>query len=226
MKRGIRVKEGEDLSKEKIAKVIELLEQEKPITKKDACSFLNITYNTTRLNKIIEDYKEQVEYFTKRKQEMKKAPLTKEDEAYIVSSYLEEGNLSLIAESTFRSTSVIKRVLDKYNIPLRTATNTYHNPPLLSVDSINENYKKDDLVYSARYGQPAYISEVLPSNIYRIWLIGDEQYAYQPYYELGDLRKVQVDLNLSINTRKFWEDTEMQQMIADAINKAKKEKKK
>ena len=67
MKRGIRVKEGEDLSENKVAEVIELLHRDKPITKKEACSMLNITYNVKRLKNIIDEHNETIEYRTKRK---------------------------------------------------------------------------------------------------------------------------------------------------------------
>ena len=55
----IKKKDYENLTKSNIQRVIELLENEKPITKKEACQMLRITYNTTRLARIIEDYKEQ-----------------------------------------------------------------------------------------------------------------------------------------------------------------------
>lgn len=224
MKRGVRVKEGEDLSEAKLKEVIAKLEADKPITKKEACEMLNITYNTTRLNRIIEEYKENIAYHEKRKKELRKTPLTKEDVAFIISSYLEEGNLSAIEQSTHRGLAVIKRVLNKYNIPLRTASTTYHNPIFLSDDSITEEYIKDDLVYSARYDQPAYISSKF-KDVYRVWLIKDEQYAMQPYYELGDLRRLQTDLSIKIETRKFWDDNEMQSKIAEALRNANKRNK-
>jgi hypothetical protein len=226
MKRGIRVKEGEDLSESKIKEVISQLEKDNPITKKEACEMLNISYNTTRLNKIIEEYKENLEYHEKRKKELRNKPLSTEDISYIISSYLEEGNLSAISQTTHRGLSVIKRVLERYNIPLRTSSVTYHNPIYLADDSIAEEYNKDDLVYSARYDQPAYISKKLKEEIYRIWLIKDEQYALQPYYELGDLRNLQTELGIKIETRKFWEDIEMQRQISEAIKNANKRNKK
>lgn len=226
MKRGIRTQEGEDLSPTKIEEVIKLLEQEKPVTKKEACARLSIAYNTTRLGKIIEEYKENKAYHEKRRKELRSKPLTKEEIAMIVSSYLEEGNISLIVEDTHRSTSVIKRVLEKYNVPLRNATITYRNPIFLPDNSISEDYSTDDLVYSARYDQPAYISKKTHDEIYRIWLIKDEQYALQPYYELGDLRKLQKELSIEIKTRKWWDDPEMQHLVADAVRNANKRNKK
>jgi hypothetical protein len=234
MKRGIRKKEGEELTKSKIEEVKTLLSQENPITKKEACAILNIAYNTTRLAKIIEEYDEQKEYETKRKKELKKQPLTKEDMAFIISSYLDSGNISEIVDSTFRSPQIIKRVLSKYNIPLRTAKSTYHNPLFLDDDAITEEYQKDDLVYSARYDQAALVSGSVKSSstgkVYRIWLSKDCQYAMQPYYELSDLRRLQTEIGVNIHTRKFWEfDKDGNDPIASEINRtlanAKKRKK-
>lgn len=234
MKRGIRKKEGEDLSKAKIEEVINLLAQESPITKKDACAILNIAYNTTRLARIIQEYEEQKEYETKRKKELKKQPLGNEDIAFMISSYLDTGNISEIADATFRSTQVIKKVLTKFNIPLRTAKATYHNPPLLEENAVVENYEKDDLVYAARYDQAALISGEVKSSslgkVYRIWLTKDCQYAMQPYYELSDLRLLQTELGVAIHTRKFNEyDAEGNEPIVSEIARtlanAKKRKK-
>jgi hypothetical protein len=234
MKRGVRRKEGEDFSKTKIEQVIKLLNQEKPITKKAACEMLNITYNTTRLNKIIDEYIEQQEYEKKRKKELKNKPLTKEDYSFIISSYLESGNISEIADITFRSPQIIKRALSEYNIPLRNSKNTYHNPITLDIEAMSDEYAKEDLVYSSRYDQAAIISKKIKEDavgsIYRIWLTKDCQYALQPSYELGNLRKLQSDLGVKINTRKMWEiDAEGNNpLIADinqALINAKKRKK-
>jgi hypothetical protein len=225
MKTGIRKKEGEDLSHNKIEEIINLLNLDKPITKKDACAMLNIAYNTTRLNKIIDAHNEQKAYDERRRKELRSAPLSIEDISYIISSYLEESNISLIAEQTHRSSAVIKRVLERYNIPLRTSSVTYHNPLFLSDESIADEYTKDDLVYSARYDQPCYISRKFNNEVYKIWLIKDEQYAFQPYYELGDLRRLQKELNIKIETRKWWDDLTMQHQVAQALKDAKKRKK-
>lgn len=50
--------EQEKLEDENVLRVIKLLEDTNPITKKEACSLLNIAYNTTRLASIIDKYKE------------------------------------------------------------------------------------------------------------------------------------------------------------------------
>ena len=225
MKRGVRQKEGEDFSPSKIEEVINMLEADKPTTKKVACAKLGMAYNVVRLSKIIDEYKENKAYHEKRRKELRNQPLSTEDISYIISSYLEEANLSLIADTTHRSTSVIKQVLDKYNIPLRSSTTSYFNPLYLKDEAISTEYAKDDLVYSARYDEPAYISKLVKDGVYKIWLIKTEQYALQPYWELGDLRKLQEELSINIETRKYWNGGELQQIIAEAMKNAKKRKK-
>ena len=63
----IKKKDYENLTKSNIQRVIKLLESEKPITKKEACQMLRITYNTTRLARIIEDHKDQEAFVALRK---------------------------------------------------------------------------------------------------------------------------------------------------------------
>ena len=226
MKRGIRQKEGEDFSHIKIEEIINLLESDTPITKKVACAKLGMVYNVARLGKIIDEYKEVKAYHKKRQKELRNKPLSNEDLSYIVSSYLEEANLSLIADTTHRSPSVIKRVLEKYNIPLRSSKTTYFNPIFLKDESISMEYTKDDLVYSARYDEPAYVSKLLQDGVYRIWLIKTQQYSLQPYWELGDLRKLQQELSISLECGKYWSGGELQQAISEARKNAKKGSKK
>ena len=60
-KRGVKKKDGEKLDDANIERVIGLLNQEKPITKKAACEALNISYNSTRLTRIIDEYHERKE---------------------------------------------------------------------------------------------------------------------------------------------------------------------
>ena len=69
--RGIRAKSHEKLDDTTRQKVWELLNSDNPITKKEACEILNITYNTTRLNRILEDHRETMEYRATRKNQLK-----------------------------------------------------------------------------------------------------------------------------------------------------------
>ena len=75
----MRIKKHENLTKANIAKVIELLEAEKPITKKEACGILNITYNTTRLGNIIAEHKSDIERTAKMKAKLRGTPASESD---------------------------------------------------------------------------------------------------------------------------------------------------
>jgi len=194
----IRKKQGENLSEPNIERVISLLEQDKPITKKEACGILNISYNTTRLNKILDKYKADIKQRSELRKRFRNKPLEKEDLKLIISSYLEGVSLADIANDIFRSIALIKRTLIKYNIPLRDASIDYWHPVDVPVEALHDDYVADDLIFSARYNQPACIAKKIKDGIYRIWLYKDMQYALQPYYELSDLRPVQKELGISI----------------------------
>jgi hypothetical protein len=226
--RGIKVKEGENLSPSNIAKVVEALENTPPITKKEACQMLNISYNTTRLSRIIDEYKERLEFVEKRKKAVKNQPIDNFDRQTIVQSYLSNESIASIADSVFRTPQVVKNILKQYNIPIRNRAYTYQDPVLLEDDAWAEDYTKGDLVFSARYNSPAYIDKLVEVNnshgsVYRIWILGEHaQWAVQPYYELADLRKLQKELGIKIDELS---KDEILQLIYDGLQKAKKLKK-
>jgi len=213
----IRKKDNENLSDTQLEKVANLLAADSPITKKRACTLLNISYNTTRLNNIIKNYADKREYSIQRRKKLKNTPLSNDEISYIISSYLEELSLTDIANATFRSLGIVKRTLEKYKIPLRNSKNSYFNPVFLDEDSIAEDYKTGDLVYSARYNEPAKISKLYKKesfySIYSIWLCHTQQSAYQPSYELADLRELQKKFKIDIPDMKWEED------ILPVINK-------
>ena len=75
----IKTRKHENLTETNVSHVINLLNSEKPITKKEACSILNISYNTTRLNRIIEEFEEQEAYVNTRKSQNKGKMASKEE---------------------------------------------------------------------------------------------------------------------------------------------------
>ena len=60
--RGVRAKKSEKLDDVNIARVQEALTGDTPITKKEACEMLNISYNTTRLNRILAEHDETMHF--------------------------------------------------------------------------------------------------------------------------------------------------------------------
>jgi hypothetical protein len=220
--RNIRTKEGEDLSPSNVKKVISLLEREiNPISKKEACEILHISYNTTRLSKIIEDYKERVEYSSSRRKQNKFKPLDPYETKQIIESYLAGDSLSKISEEVYRSINVVKNILTMYNLPIRNKSYTYFDPVFLeNEDMISDDYNVGDLVFSSRYNCAAIVKKVYKeTNSYKIWLFGDyNQWAHQPYYELSDLREAQ---KLGIRLPDYTKE-EITELIIEGLKKAKR----
>jgi hypothetical protein len=189
--------EEELMTDANIAKVIKLLEPveegQKPITKKDACQILGMAYNTTRLGTIIEQYKQRAKRTAERKAQLRGKPVTNEEVQYIISEYLEGEPIDSISKSTYRSTAIIKGVLEKYSVPIRVPGHSYFDPQLIPEGAMRERFKIGEVVYSARYDSTARIDaeQNHPKHgwIYRVWLLSEKQLqsAYQPAYELASL---------------------------------------
>lgn len=154
----VKKKDYENLSNQNIEKVIALLnpsssaQPTKAITKKEACEILNISYNTTRLNKIIEDYHERKEYTASRKKKLRGKPASQAEIAEAVESYLSGGTISDISKSLFRSTSFVRTLLERVGCPQRPTNKdeklgSHYYPDSLMAD----DYTVGEIAWSANY---------------------------------------------------------------------------
>jgi len=109
----VKKKDYENLSATNIQKVIMLLEQEKPITKKEACQILNISYNTARLNKILDEFDEREKYVAKRKATNKGKRAATYEITEAITNYLRGDSISEIATGLYRSAGFVRAILDK-----------------------------------------------------------------------------------------------------------------
>lgn len=203
-RRGIRKKEDERLDDATVGRVVSLLEQENPITKKAACEILNISYNTARLSKIINEYKDRIEFTKKRLAANKGKPYNELEIKELVTDYLNGDSISTIANNLYRSVYSVKKKIEELNLPERTKNSTYQNPDLIPDEAVAENFEPGELVWSARYGAVAEIRGLKVVNyepIYRIWVFGKHnEFAYQPWWELGKLDSVK---KYGLTTDKF-----------------------
>jgi len=126
LKKTIKKKDHERLEDSNIERVIELLNAEKPITKKAACEILNISNNTTRLNKIIEDYHERKERRKRNFAKNRGRPLDDFEKKNIVNWYLQGNNITELSEMLYRPPTRIKEVLDKVGVPERARGDDAH----------------------------------------------------------------------------------------------------
>lgn len=189
-----RTKNGEDekIDAANLEKVIKLLEQEKPITKKDACQILHISYNTARLATLIERHKEKVAKDKARRAEKRGKPATTDEVSYVVKGYLEGDTVDSLSTSLHRSSTFVRQVLDTYSVPIRARAHDYFRPELIPEAAMRDRFAVGDTVYSARYDSTAKIEGELYQNnqwVYKIWLLSDrwQQYAFQEAAELASL---------------------------------------
>ena len=180
-----------------ISKVIRLLEPQeegkKPITKKDACAILGMSYNTTRLGTIIDEYKQKQIRTAQRKSQLRGKPATQEEKVYIITEYLNGETVDAISKMTYRSSRFIKDILEGNSVPIRVPGSSYFSPELIPDGAIRDRFKIGEVVYSSRYDSTARIDAEQKSDkygfVYRIWLLADkwQQNAYQEASELASL---------------------------------------
>jgi hypothetical protein len=189
--------EEELMTAANISKVIRFLEPTeegvKPITKKDACAMLGMSYNTTRLGTIIEDFKKTQARNAERRAALRGKPASKEDVIYIISEYLNGETVDAISKMTYRSPAFIKNILEANAVPIRVPGHSYFNPELVPEGAVRDRFKVGEIVYSARYDSLARIDMETKTEkygyIYRVWLLAEKwlQSANQEAYELASL---------------------------------------
>lgn len=181
--------EDERLDDNSILRVIKYLEDKKA-TKKVACQMLNISYNTARLDKLIEQFIQKKEADAKRRSEKRGTPATEAEVQFIITEYLEGNTIDNISKSLFRGTTFVKAILDRYHVPERDTSVNYFKPKLIPEETIRDRFSINENVWSARYNTMVNICKEMRQNginIYRVWIPRDGQYAYQPAYELASL---------------------------------------
>ena len=213
----MRIKKHENLSEANISKVISLLEGEKPITKKEACGILNIAYNTTRLNKIITEHKETMDFRARRKSQNKGKGANKQEIKSTVQMYLDGFNMSDIAKSLYRSPAFIKGIVERLGVPQKLSMTDYEGRrnAILPDQCVAEEFEPKEKVWAIRQNYPAIVKRELKPELsdergYKVYLVDtiectqdDLKNTYFPHlthagkqyclasYEMGSLRHLQ-----------------------------------
>jgi hypothetical protein len=175
--RRIKKKESENLSDTNIQKVIDLLSGSSPITKKEACNILNIAYNTTRLQRIIDDFEETQAYRSKRKSQNKGRAATKEEVADAVTRFLSGDTISEIAAGLYRSSGFVKAIIERTGVPQKGEGLYDYLPD----ECVAENFANGEIVWSAKYHGPAIIKQELSVH-YQAELAGYKDVNYEKKY--------------------------------------------
>jgi len=205
----VKVKEYENLSDSNILKVVQLLEAEKPITKKEACEILNISYNTTRLSNIVEGYKAKIERDKKLRSANRGKPLSDHEIKETVLRYLQGEPLTEISKSLFRPAKPLKDLVTRLGVPTKPPYEQRVRPSVIPEQCVSEIFNEGQRAWSAVYhASCTIVKEVLnkpyndeySSRCYQIYV--DEPfieevpgfegkvggfYAYSLAYNLGSL---------------------------------------
>lgn len=161
MPRGVKKRSHEKLTDTNIRHVMQLLDAESPITKKEACSILNISYNTTRLKTILEEYVEQKEYRDKRKAANRGKPANKGEITSIIDSFINGTPISDISRFMYRSPGFIKNIVERVGVPRKRSKEERggaYLPSYLPDECIAETFEVGEVVWSAFYDQAAMIN--------------------------------------------------------------------
>jgi hypothetical protein len=182
----------ERLDPTSIEKAIKLLEEGG--TKKDACAILNIAYNTTRLTKLLDKYKDDKAREASKRAEKRGTPATSGEINYIIQAYLEGDTVDSISKTLYRGPTFINSILHKFDVPLRNIPHDYFKPQLVPEGAMRDSFKVGEKVYSMRYDSLAKVDAEWKKGIYRIYLLSDKwrEFAYQPAEELASLEHVRT----------------------------------
>lgn len=154
----LKRKDHENLTDSNIQKVINLLSADRPISKKAACDMLNISYNTTRLQKIIDDFEDKVEYREIRKKQNRGKAASNEEIREAVERYLSGDSITEIAAGLFRSAGFIRSIIERVGVP----TPSKEGGVLCLPDScVAESFSSGEIVWSAVYQKPARVDHEL-----------------------------------------------------------------
>ena len=211
----MKKRDHEKLTHQNIQHVLELLSRESPITKKEACGILNISYNTTRLNNIIQEYKDRIVYTEQRKNINKGKKAQPHEIQTAIMEYLQGETISEIAKGLYRSAGFIKSILERIGVPQRPPSVEERNQSAFLPDScVAEEFIPDEKVWSAKYHAPAIVDKEVEveskyeSKGYAVYILEKTEgveaelliggfYAYALACELGKLTHLeQYGVNL------------------------------
>lgn len=187
----IKVKEHENLSDANIKKVIELLEAEKPITKKDAYAILNISPNPARLNKIIENYKQEQEESARKRAANRGKPATAFETQTIIESFLDGESVAEIGKRLYRPPSFVKEVIEQVGVPQPVVGGTFWSAGLVPEQCQSETFDFGQIVWhSRRHCMAIILDEQLNRSdksykYYKVFVIEpiEEESPYFPQYQ-------------------------------------------
>ena len=151
----IRQKKQERLEEDNLNRVQEALASSTPITKKEACEMLNISYNTTRLSRIMEDHNETLRYRATRKSQLKGTKATDLEIKQTIEWYLDERPISDIAKAMYRSSTFVKNIINRVGVPEKRPKTEQQGSGYLPEECVSDTFEPGEKVWYTRKDLPA-----------------------------------------------------------------------
>jgi hypothetical protein len=192
--------ESSELSEAKIRNSIWYLKSGK--TKKFVCEYLGISYNTKKLDKLIEDFRAKQEKEKTLKEKAKVTPLTNQEKTDIIQSYLSGEAQTNIAARYYISAQRVKAVLIENNVPIRArAKNAPAKTEHIKQD-LDVKFKKGDRVFYGPENAFAYILKVFDEEYAEILRKGRQRWVeLHPWTEKSRHKQPVQDIHYQI----YWE---------------------
>ena len=118
---------------------------------------MNIAYNTTRLQRIIDDFEDKISYRELRKKQNRGKAASNQEIKEAVERFLDGDSIAEIASGLFRSPSFVKGIIERVGVPQKEDGKVDYLPDACCA----EDFSAGELVWSARYHAPAIIEKEL-----------------------------------------------------------------
>ena len=151
----IRQKKQERLEEDNLTRVQEALASSTPITKKEVCQMLNISYNTTRLHKILADHEETLRFRATRKSQLKGTKATDMEIKQTIEWYLDERPISDIAKAMYRSSTFVKNIINRVGVPEKRPKTEQQGSGYLPEECVSDTFEPGEKVWYTRKDLPA-----------------------------------------------------------------------
>jgi hypothetical protein len=171
-------------------------------TKKFVCEFLNISYNTTKLTKIIEDFRAKEQRTKELKEKAKTMEITPQIVKDIITSYSNGEAQTSIAARYYISPQRIKTILMEKNVPIRARAKNAPAKTEHIVQDLDIKFSVGDRVFYGDENSFAFITEVYDEEYTEKLSQGRQRWVeLYPWTEKSRHPKPVLDVHYQI----YWE---------------------
>jgi hypothetical protein len=165
----------DELTEAKIRQVIWMLKVGK--TKKACCEHLGISYNTKRLDSIIEEFNQKIERTKELKATAKNKEFSQNEKIQIAKDYQNGESISAIAERNYISSQKVKSFLLEIGVPIRSRKKNGEAKTDHVTQDLDVKFVKGDRVFYAPENSFAVIDKVFDEDYIEYLRSGNQKYV-------------------------------------------------